>query len=107
MIRGTTPDYILTLDGVDLSGKTVYVTIAQSARKLTLTGDELSIAVDQSGSTIAFMLTQKATLYLMDGPARVQVKFIDSTGYVQASEIATLTVDKALLERVIAYAPEN
>ena len=104
MIRGTTPDYILTLAGVDLTGQTVYVTIRQGYTVLTKTNDELSIVTDAEGSTIAFSLSQQDTLGLSEGAAEIQVKFIDSTGDVQATEIASISVDKALLERVIEYA---
>ena len=104
MIRGTTPDYILTLAGVDLTGQTVYVTIRQGYTVLTKTNDELGIATDAEGSTIAFCLSQQDTLNLSEGAAEIQVKFIDSTGYVQATNIVTITVNKALLERVISYA---
>lgn len=103
MIRGTTPDYILTIDGYDLSDKTVFVTISQNGQKLTKTNSELSIAADESGSTIAFVLSQRDTLRLKVGSAEVQVRFIDADGTAWATEIATLTVSKVLLERVIEY----
>lgn len=102
MIRGTTPDYILTVNA-DLTGQTVYVTISQLRTRLTLTGDDLSIASDQSGSTIAIRLTQQQTLGLAVGRAEVQVKFIGSDGVVRATDIQSITVDRALLERVVEY----
>ena len=95
---------ILTLAGVDLTGMTVYVTIRQGYTLLTKTNDELSIATDAEGSTIAFSLSQEDTLNLSEGAAEIQVKYIDSAGDVQATEIASISVDKALLERVIEYA---
>ena len=102
MIRGTTPDYILTVDA-DLSDKTVYVTISQLRTRLTLTGDDLSIATDESGSTIAIRLTQQQTLGLAVGKAEVQCKFIDENGIVRATDIQPIIVDRALLERVVEY----
>ena len=102
MIRGTTPDYILTVDA-DLTGQTVYVTISQLRTKLTLTGDDLSIATDASGSTIAIRLTQQQTLGLAVGKAEVQVKFIAEDGTTRATDIQPITVDRALLERVVDY----
>lgn len=107
MIRGTTPDYVLTLDGVDLSDKTVYVTIAQSNKKLTLTGEQLSVTVTAEGSEIAFTLSQEDTLKLSIGEATVQVRFIDGNGHAEATEIASLTVKRVLLERVIEYADDT
>lgn len=107
MIRGTTPDYVLTLDGVDLSNQTVYVTIGQGKTRLTKTGDELSVSVDETGSAIAFSLTQQDTLGLSAGSASVQVRFIDAEGVAQATEKAALTIEDVLLERVIAYADDT
>lgn len=107
MIRGTTPDYLLTLDGVDLAGQTVYVTIGQGHRKLTKTGDDLTVTTDEHGSSIAFSLSQEDTLGLSAGSASVQVRFIDSDGVAQATEKAVLTVDDVLLEKVIAYADNS
>ena len=105
-IRGTTPDYIIELDGVDLTGQTVYVTIRQGVRAITKQGDALSIATDASGSTIAFRLAQRDTLYLVEGAASIQVKIIDETGYVQATGIGSINIAKALLEKVITYADD-
>lgn len=102
MIRGTTPDYILEVNA-DLSDKTVYVTIRQASKKLTLTGDDLLIATDETGSTIAIRLTQEQTLGFVVGDAEVQVKFIGSDGYTQATDVQTITVRRALLERVVEY----
>lgn len=102
MIRGTTPDYILTVDA-DLSDKTVYVTISQGRTRLTLTGDDLSIATDAEGSTIAIRLTQEQTLGLAVGRAEVQVKYIGADGVTQATDIQPLLVGRALLERVVEY----
>lgn len=106
MIRGTTPDYVLTLPGIDLDGMTVYVTIEQKGREITLTGDALTVASDGEDSTIAFMLTQEQTLAFAEGKASVQVKFIDTAGNVGATKIGRLTIDRALLERVIEYADD-
>lgn len=104
-IRGTTPDYVLKLDGVDLTGKTVYVTIKQSGgQELTLTGERLTVTTDEHGSAIAFELTQQDTLSLSVGQADVQVKIIDADGHVDASDIANIRINRALLERVIEYA---
>lgn len=104
MIRGTTPDYILRIGGVDLSDKTIFVTIAQGTKKITLTGDELGVSVEGGTSVIAVRLTQAQTLGLREGTAQVQVRFIDSEGTARATNIAPLTVSAVLLERVIEYA---
>lgn len=103
MYRGTTPDFILTVPGVDLTDKTVYVTIEQKQCEITLSGDGLTVTTDGENSTIAFMLTQEQTLALSEGQASVQVKFIDAAGQAGATKIGRLTVDRALLEKVIEY----
>ena len=106
-VRGTTPDYILTLADYDLSGKTVYVTIAQRGKRMTFTGDRLRISSGESGSTIAFSLTQAETLSLKVGDAEVQAKCIDRSGEVDASGTGELTISRALLEEVIKYADDT
>lgn len=106
-VRGTTPDYVLTLEGYDLTGKTAFVTIAQGGLKTTLTGDRLTIVADEGGSTVAFSLTQAETLRFKVGDADVQLKCIDDQGNVDASGIGQLTIDRALLEREISYADDT
>ena len=106
MIRGTTPFYTLALSGVDLTGKTVYVTISQHGRKLTKTGGDLSVAADAEGSTIAFALTQEETLDLEVGSVEVQVRFIDAAGIARATEICSVAVGRVLKEGVIEYADD-
>ena len=118
MIRGTTPDYILTLPGVDLTGETVYVTIAQTARgaarpadlmtgaasmRITKTGTDLAVSSDGTDTTIVFRLSQQETLALQAKQCLIQVRFVDSNGVARATEIKALTVEPILLERVIQY----
>ena len=106
-VRGTTPDYTLTLNGYDLTGKTVFVTIVQGELNVTLTGDRLTIVTDETGSTVVFKLSQAETLGFMAGGAEVQLKCIDARGQVDASGIGQLTIDRALLEKVITYAGDT
>lgn len=106
-VRGTTPDYVLALNGYDLTGKTVFVTLAQGGIKNTLTGDRLTIVAGEDGSTVAFSLSQAETLRFKRGTAEVQLKCIDEQGNVDASGIGQLTIDRALLEREIAYADDT
>jgi hypothetical protein len=110
MIRGTTPDYILEGQGVDLSGRRVYVTFAQGNYKFTRTNENLTMEVDTSGQTvvtrISITLTQEETLRLHEGTVRIQIKAIDSDGNVDASECMSAGVGQALLEKVITYAAD-
>lgn len=104
MIRGTTPDYLLSIDGYDITGKRVFVTIAQGMRKITKTNEELEIRMDGENAKIGLSLTQQDTLGLMVGSADVQVRMIDENGYAEATDIAKINVSRVLLERVITYA---
>lgn len=58
MRQGTTPTFTLTVNGYDLTDKTVFVTIKGRGKSITLTGERLSIAFENDISVIAFMLTQ-------------------------------------------------
>ncbi len=102
MRRGTTPDFILTVNA-DLSDTQVFVTISQPRCKITLTGDQLSIESGEQ-SVVAFRLTQQNTLGLVEGKADIQVRFIDQNGIAKATDIGQIDVTKILLERVIHYA---
>jgi hypothetical protein len=106
MRRGTTPDYLLTIDKYDLTDTTVFVTLEQSSRELTLTGYRLDIQYDAEHecSQIIFRLTQQETLSLGEGMAKIQVRFIDDTGTALATNIGTVAVKPVLYEEVIAYA---
>lgn len=106
-VRGTTPDYVLALNGYDLTGKTVYVTLAQGGIKTTLTGNRLTIVAGEDGSTVAFSLSQAETLRFKRGDVEVQLKCIDEQGSVDASGIGQLTINRALLEKEIAYADDT
>lgn len=106
-VRGSTPDYVLLLNDIDLSGQTVYVTISQMGKSLTLTNDRLSVAMDEHGTAIAFKLTQEDTLRFRVGSAEVQLKSIDETGHVTPTYIAKISIEPALLEKVIAYVPND
>lgn len=105
MIRGTTPDYLLTVVGYNLTGTTVFVTLGQGSHEVTLTGDRLTILYDDNDrSRITFRLTQQETLSLGEGMAKIQVRFIDETGTALATNIGTVAVKPVLYEEVIAYA---
>lgn len=103
-IRGTTPDYILTVKGVDLRGMSVIVTIRQGNRELDKGTGDLLITSDGTDSVIALTLSQEDTLYLQEGAAAVQVKFIDVENVARGTDIQTINVNRALYERVIEYA---
>ena len=102
MIRGTTPEYILTVNA-DLTGKSVYVTFKRLNTVITLTGSRLTVTSDGTNSVIAFRLTQKQTLSLGVGQGEVQVRFIGSDNIAHATEIKVVNVNRVLFEEEIAY----
>lgn len=105
MRRGTTPDYELKVSGYDLSGQTLFVTLSQYAKKVTLSGDRLNVTYDPAANTtsVIFSLTQQETLTFKSGNAEVQIRFIDADGVAQATEIKLLPVLPILFEEVITY----
>ena len=108
MIRGSTPEFMATLTGYDLTDKRIYLTIEQHGQeRFTLTNEDVEITVDTSGetpvSTIALELTQEQTLALEEGLAHMQMRIIERGGHVDPTEIATLYVGRTLNERVISY----
>lgn len=104
-VRGSTPEYSYIADGVDLTGQTLYVAVTQGNRKVQLTGDRLLVAADETGTTIAFDLTQEETLYFQKGSAEIEGKAIDATGYVTPLEPQPITVQKTTIDEVIEYVP--
>lgn len=103
MVRGTTPEYVLSVSGADMTGSTILVTIAQGAYNMTLGDDRLNVTYNEStnSSIITFRLTQQETLKLKTGKAQVQVKFADNNGYVEATDIGEIIVLPVLNEDVI------
>ena len=108
MYRGTTPDYILSIPGYDITEATIFVTIKQgSGRILTLTNDALIVSGDSQGTSIAFSLTQKQTLNFKAGTANVQARFIFSDNEAYATDTKSITIRPILYEREIHYAGNN
>lgn len=107
MRRGTTPDYLLTVAGYDLTECTVYVTLKQGAQLITFTGDRLSVSWDSDANTssVTFGLTQEETLGLKQGNAEIQIRFINAEGEALATQIRAIPVLPVLFEEVIEYDP--
>ena len=108
MINYTTPTISLTVEGVDLSGMDVYVSLEQGKTELTKTGTDLIIEpIVGEGTTdtsITLTLTQEESAAFDFGKSvSVQVNFIDSSGVRDATEIKTIPVMRNLLDEVIEY----
>ncbi len=108
--RGSTRVATLNVP-VDFTGCTVFVTIDQNGTQVTKKSNENGIEItkhyDDNGefdySTVAVYLTQEDTLSLEVGQADIQVRWVNYLGQADVSSIGTITLDRVLLERVIAY----
>lgn len=107
MRRGTTPDYLLTVAGYDLTKCTVYVTLKQGPKIITVSGERLSVSwdADANTSSVTFGLTQEDTLGLKQGNAEIQIRFINANGEALATQIRAIPVLPVLFEEVIEYDP--
>lgn len=104
MINYTTPTISLTVEGVDLTGQDVYVSLAQGAVELTKTGADLTITHEEDDTKIIFQLSQdESAVFKFNSSVSVQVNWISIAGVRSATEIKSIPVMKNLLDEVIAY----
>lgn len=97
MTRGTTPDYVITVEDMEsLGNSTVYVTLRQGDVVVTKETDDLSI----EGNQINVSLTQEETLAFTEGYAQMQVRGV-TNGDAWASPIVDVPVKPVLLEEII------
>ena len=106
--RGTTPTLTITAEGIDLAGKTVYVTIDQpnngQLTKVYPSNDgAVSLEYYAGNTNINVFLSQRDTLAFSPGKAHVQIRWIEADGTAHESDICTITFSKVLLEGVIRY----
>ena len=105
MIRGTTPTFIMTIEGFDLTTETsVYVTFEQGKYEITKTGTDLRLTSSGEDTIVTLTLSQEETLAFDVGRADLQVRFIKSDGKAYATEKKPLNVKDVLYEEVISYA---
>lgn len=111
--RYTTPTQELTIDGVDLTESSVYVTYRQGDRVQTFTGNDITVeqiikpGTEESehptvlGTKISVFFTQEITSVFSEREdIRVQVNWLDGKKR-NATVIARCKVDGNLLEEVI------
>ena len=103
MYQGTTPALTLKVEGADLTDKTVFVTIRCGNYVLTKTGDSLSVTYADDYSVVIVRLSQNETLMMRKFEAEVQVRFIDSSGFADATNKATFNVRESLYQSIIKY----
>lgn len=99
MRRFTTPTITLTVKGVDLTEKSVYVTFSQ--RDSALTVESPSMALVGEDTVISVPLSQFQTGGFSVGTVDVQVNFIDANGNRDATTVKTIGVDRNLLAQVV------
>lgn len=103
MYRGTTPTIIINVKGEAFEDSTIYVTIEQSPLQITKTGDDVIVEPTSEGCRLLISLTQEETLKFVKGYAKLQIRWINTSGIAQASPIKTINVDPILLKGVITY----
>lgn len=102
--RGTTPDFLLTVRGWNLTDKSVYVTINQDdATIITKTNKDLDIVYENDVTSIYVTLSQEDTLALTEGTADIQARFIGANGKAPATKIKRIKINRVLLNKVITY----
>lgn len=108
MIRYTTPTINLSVHGIDLTGKEVYVTLEQDALKMTKSGEDLTLSVEVIEEVpvtgIAFTMSQEESAkFAYNKCVSVQANWISSDGVRNATSIKTIKVMRNLLDSVIEY----
>lgn len=103
MYRGTTPTIIINVIGETFENSTIYVTIEQTPLQITKTGEDVIVEATEEGCRLMISLTQEETLQFVKGYAKLQIRWINSSGIAQASPIKTIDVDPILLKGVITY----
>ena len=99
MVRATTPTFVLTFTGIDLTeAEEVLVTIRQGTTELTKFGDDLSV----TATTISVFLSQAETLMFQAGKAEIQANWVYADDTRACSTIATIIVERNLLGEVVS-----
>ena len=102
MRRFTTPTITFEV-GADLTGCDAYLTLRQGHRELTITDfDDMSVSEDVT--TISITLTQEQSARFADNrPIEAQVNIVDQAGYRVATDVATISIGRQLMEREVEW----
>ena len=107
MIRYTTPTDTLTVKGIDLTEMDVYVTFKQKQQQrrdpVVVTLADTTVSYADGDSKIQITLTQQQTSSFKNGPAQVQVNWIDQNGLRGATREANIVIHDNLLQEVLTY----
>lgn len=97
MRRYTTPRIIIKVEGVDLTGCDVYITLRQGLREHTVKNPPM--LVDGTDAYLEVRLTQlQSARFRHDKPVEVEANVVDFNGYRAATNIAETSIDRQLLE---------
>lgn len=102
--RGTTPAIAVDVDGIDLTGWAVWVSLRSGGVSLDLTGDRVATVKTDTGCTVTAALTQEETLSLRGASlVRIQVRAVSELGEAIATTVATEAVGDVLMGGVISH----
>ena len=109
MIRGTTPTITLTVDGYDLTDKSVEIYIREKGSEsepLTYTEEDQAVDIQyvNNKTSIYLTLSQEETLGMKAGKRyQVQVRWIGEDGRAEATEKETFTLGDIMKNAEIEY----
>ena len=108
MIQYTTPTQTFRVKKIDITPYKIYLTFTQGNRRLTKTGDDLTVRKETVGqdvnTLISVMLSQQETAFFRtDSYVYVKVNWIDSNGVRGSSKTAYFSMESNLLDEVISY----
>lgn len=97
MRRYTTPRILIKIEGADLTGCDVYVTLRQGLREHTVKNPPME--VDGTDAYLEVRLTQlQSARFRETKPVEVEVNVVDPNGWRAATDIATVPFGRQLLE---------
>lgn len=99
MKRGTTPTNTFAVD-VDLTNATVFVDYEQDGEiVLEKTGTDLTVTT----SSISLTLSQTDTLAFHPGRVLIQLRYVDTDGTADASNIISTTFERIIKDGEISH----
>ena len=102
MRRFTTPRILVRIDGADLTGCDVYVTLWQGANAITIKNPPM--AINGTVAVAEVRLTQEQSArFRADLSVLAQVNVVDSNNYRAATDIAGTMPERNLLEVSMTY----
>lgn len=91
--RGTTPTVTCTVEGVDLTDFTIYLSVGARPNHPWFTADneQMTLTLDGEDSVLTFALTQEQTLSCTAGEAIIQLRCVkDGSAVATATEPITI-----------------